>query len=140
MAAAAPGPQRALQVALLLAGIVAVAVADRTATAVGRFAGPGTMSVILSVGGFLVGGWALGMALRLQVAPSARGDPRTRLLLGVPCGLLAGWPLLLTAAPAGLTALIPVWALELQRIAPFGGAALGVVIALAVTPRRRRRA
>ena len=137
--AAPSGRHRALQLALLAAGVVAVAVADRTASAVGRVTGPGTLSAVLSVGGFLVGGWALGMALRLQLAPSARGDRRLRLLLGVPCGLLAGWPLVLVNAPASLVGLLPAWVLDLQRIAPFGGAALGVVIALAVTPRGRRR-
>ncbi len=134
-----PGRRRALGLALVLAGIVAVAVADQTATAVGRALGPGTFSVGVSVGGYVVGGWAVGMALRLQVAPAAKGDRRMRVLLGVPCGLLAGWPLLLAAAPAALTGLVPGWALALQRVAPFGGAALGVVVALAVAPRSRRR-
>ena len=131
--------RRALQLGLLAVGLAAVVVSDRTATVVSRAAGPGVTSVVLAVGGFLVGGWALGLALRLQVAPSARGDRGTRLLLGIPCGVLAGWPIVLATMPPALASPLPAWALDLQRVAPFGGAALGVVLALAVVPRGRRR-
>ncbi|MFO8076101.1 MAG: hypothetical protein R6T85_08280 [Egibacteraceae bacterium] len=137
MAAAPRGRQRALQLGLLLAAVAVVVVADRTASALARAIGSGVASALLSVGGHVVGGWALGLALRLQLARASRPDPRARLVLGVPTGLLAALPMGLAVAPEGLVAALPGWLLAAQVAAPFAGVALGVVLALAVVPSRR---
>jgi hypothetical protein len=133
--------QRVLQVGLVAAAIAAVVVADRTATAA-LAVDPGLaarrLHGFLVVGGRVVAGWALGLAFRMQFTRAVRGDEQLRLLLGVPAGFLAAWPIVVTFVPLRLQRALPGWLMAgwATEIAPFAGVLLGLTLALAVRPRR----
>lgn len=125
--------RRVLQAGFLLAGLAAVVVVDSMAAQLARALGWDVVASLVLVGGRVLGGLAVGMALRLQLAPRARPDTRLRLALGLPCALLAVLPAILATWPTT----VPVWALRLQGAAPFAGTVLGLTLALAVRPARR---
>ena len=126
--------RRTLQVGFVLAALLAVWVADRTAGEI-----PGSdlvawrLQTLLVVAGRVVAGWAAGMAFRLQVAPRAAPDQSLRLLLGVPLGALAAWPIVRTGLPRQLADRLPGWFAGADGLAPVAGLLLGVTIAMAVT-------
>lgn len=135
--------QRALQVGFAAAAVLAVAVAERAAS--GLLAGtPGAdgarTATAVVVGGHALGGWALGMALRLQFARAVEVDRTVRVLLGIPACLLATWPLTATYLPPALLPRLPAWlAAGAADVSGFAAAALGLVLALGVTPAPGRR-
>jgi hypothetical protein len=129
--------QRALQLGLVVAAVAAVVVADRTAAAL-LAADPSLaarrLHAVLLLGGRVAGGWAVGMAFRLQLARSAKPDEQLRLLLGVPAGFLCAWPVVLTFLPAWLRGALPSWltAGPLLEVQPFVAVVFGLVLALSV--------
>lgn len=134
--------RRVLQLALVAAGLAVVVLADRTAGGV-LAADPSLaarrMHALLVVGGRVVGGWALGLAFRMQVTRTTKPDEQLRLALGVPAGFLCAWPIVLTYLPSGLVRSLPSWltvgvAVEVQ---PFVAVLFGLTLALSVTPSRR---
>jgi hypothetical protein len=129
--------QRLLQLALLLAGLAAVVVGDRVAGDL-RAAGMAVPAALLVPGVRVTAGWAAGMALRMQLAPTGRGDEQLRTLLGIPLGFLTAWPILLLLLPPGGRRLLPGPLLtDAAALQPVAAVLFGVVLALAVSPRRR---
>lgn len=129
--------RRALQLGYLLAALAAVAVGEATADVLWRLWGA-EPAVTLRLAVRVLAGWAVGTALRLELAPRARAHRGLRRLLGWPLGLAACWPLLLALLPGDVLASVPpaVRGPAAQAVSLFAAGALGVVIALAV---RRRR-
>lgn len=130
--------RRALQAGFVVAALLAVWVADRTAAEItGTDVVAGRLQTLLVVSGRVVAGWAGGMAFRLQLAPRSRPDGALRLLLGVPLGALAAWPLVRTGLPDAVSAWVPAWLAALGALAPVAGLLLGLTLALAVERARR---
>lgn len=127
--------RRVLQFGFLAVAVALVVIADLTADGLATLSA-GPLAPFVAVGGRVAGGFAVGMACRLQDTRRSRPDPGLRLLLGLPCAALAGVPVLLAAAPGAAAASAGV-VVELQRLAPFAGAMLGIILALAVRPTRR---
>lgn len=134
--------RRALQLALATAALAVVATADAAATGLlagSPAAGARRGAALLVAAGHVAGGWGLGLALRLQLAPRGRVDHTLRTLLGVPACLLAAWPLASGYVPAALAARLPDAVLAAaDAAAPFAAVALGLVLALGVVARRGR--
>ncbi|QBI18943.1 hypothetical protein ER308_04885 [Egibacter rhizosphaerae] len=132
-----PLSRRMLQLGYVVAGLGLVVVGDLMAGALATLWGA-EPAVVARIGARVIGGWAVGTALRLELARRAKPEPGLRWLLAGPLGLVAGWPLLLALLPGGVLELVPavLRGATAQGLAPFAGAALGVVLALAV---RRRR-
>lgn len=133
--------QRLLQVGLVVAAVAAVVVADETASrlaVIDESLVAARLQAFLVVGGRVAAGWALGLAFRLQFTRAVRGDEQLRLLLGIPAGFLAAWPIVLTFLPGWLAALLPGWLLRGWALdaSPFAGVVLGLTLALAVKARR----
>ena len=133
--------QRLVQLGLVAAALAAVVVADRTAgalLAVDQSLGARRLHALLIVGGRVMAGWSLGLAFRMQFARGARSDEQLRLLIGVPAGFLAAWPIVVTWLPGWLTRVLPGWLVRgwPVDVAPFAGVVLGLTLALAVRARR----
>ena len=133
--------QRVIQAGLAAAAVAAVVVADRTAAAllaVDQGLAAQRVHAVLVVGGRVVAGWALGLAFRMQFTRAVRGDEQLRLLIGVPAGFLAAWPIVLTFLPTWLVRPLPRWLVDgwAVEVAPFTGILLGLTLALAVRSRR----
>jgi hypothetical protein len=124
-------------VGFVVAAVLAVAVADGTADRLLPGAGSNAQRLAgaLVVGGRVVGGWALGMAFRLQFVRAVSVDRQARLLLGVPACLVATWPIAVTFLPAAIVGGLPGWVgtQALAGVAPFAGVVLGLVLSLGVT-------
>lgn len=134
--------QRALQTGFVVAAVLAVLVADRSADRLLVLDGglnARRVAALLVVGGRVAGGWALGMAFRLQFARAVSVDREARLLLGVPACLVASWPVMVTFLPRTLVEALPGWLTGgvLVEVAPFTGVVLGLVLSLGVTGARR---
>lgn len=135
--------QRALQVGFVVAAVLAVLVGDRAADrllVLETGLNAQRIAAALVVGGRVAGGWALGMAFRLQFTRGVAVDRQARLLLGVPACLVAAWPLASTLLPAALAARLPAAVADgaLADAAPFAGVVLGLVLSLGVTSSRAR--
>lgn len=136
--------QRALQVGFVAAAALTVAVADGAAQRVlllDAGANAVRFSGALVVAGRVAGGWALGMAFRMQFVRAVEVDRQARLVLGVPACLVAMWPLAVTFLPPVLDARLPGWLAGggvLPGVAPFAGLVLGLVLSLGVTGKNRR--
>jgi hypothetical protein len=133
--------QRVIQLGLVAAAVAAVIVADRTAGAVlaiDHSLGARRLHALLVVGGRVMAGWSLGLAFRMQFTRGVHSDEQLRLLIGVPAGFLAAWPLVVTWLPGWLTRVLPGWLARgwAVEIAPFAGIVLGLTLALAVKARR----
>lgn len=130
-----PRRQRLLQVGFAAAAFVAVAIGDRIAALLGH----GGEATLLRLCGRVVAGWSLGLAFRLQFTRSARPDVRLRWMLALPAGIIAAWPLVAAEIPATVRTTAPVRMLtEATSLAGFAATALGLTLALAVLPGRRR--
>lgn len=133
---------RAIQLGFVVVAIALVAVADAIAARMLAIQAGGTgrgLHALLLVGGRVIGGWAVGLAFRMQLARSATGDGELRRLLGIPLVIVCAWPVLLVVLPPQLVGAVPVAlrsgpAIEVQ---PFAAVILGLVLALAVRVRRR---
>jgi hypothetical protein len=143
MGVARPGrKQRALQLGLVTVAVTLVVVADRTADSLLALDGglaARRLHALLVVGGRVVGGWAVGLAFRLQLARTAKPDEVLRLLLGIPAGFLCAWPIVLTFLPARAVQAMPSWltAGVVVEIQPFVAVLFGLTLALSVAPSRR---
>lgn len=120
---------RLLQAGFLLVAVACVVVADLTADRLAVLDADGPAASFVAVGGRVAGGFAVGLALRLQHRRALRPDATFRLAAGLPCAIVAAAPSLLAAGPWVPTG--PVVA-AIVRLAPFAGAVLGVVLALSV--------
>lgn len=120
---------RLLQASFLLVAIASVLVVDLTADRLAVLRPDGPAAPFVAVGGRVAGGFAVGLALRLQHRAALRPDPSFRLAAGLPCAVVAAAPALLAAGPWVLSGSLVV---ALVRLAPFAGAVLGVVLALSV--------
>jgi hypothetical protein len=133
--------QRLIQLGLIAAAVAAVVVADRTAESllvVDQRLAARRLHAFLVVGGRVLAGWTLGMAFRMQFTRAASSDDRLRLLVGVPAGFLAAWPIVLTFLPGWLSRALPGWLAGGWAVeaAPFAGVVLGLTLALAVRAKR----
>ena len=130
-----------LQVGLIGAALAAVVVADATANsllALDASLPARRVHAFLVVGGRVLAGWALGLAFRMQFTRGVRGDDQLRLLVGVPCGFLCAWPIVVTFLPGWLIGALPGplaggWVMDLS---PFAGVVFGLTLALAVKTSR----
>jgi hypothetical protein len=137
--------QRILQIGFVLAAFGVVFLADRIAAQVLRIdTGPNARQIhgTVVLGGRIVAGWALGLAFRIQLAVRGNVEP-DRLLrraVAVPASLLAAWPILHVRLPARVAGSLPAWATTggVFDLAPIAALTLGLVVALGVTPTRRR--
>ena len=128
--------RRALQAGFMLVAVAAVVIADLTADRLALLQPTGPAAVFVAVGGRVVGGFAVGMAFRLQLARRAKPDPRFRLWVSVPAAVIATVPALLAVWTGPWDALSPVL-VALRRLAPFAGVVLGLSLALSVRTVRR---
>ena len=128
--------RRLLQAGFLLAAVAAVVVADLTADELSVLQPAGPAPAFVAVAGRVLGGFAVGMAFRLQMARSTKPDPRFRLWVSVPCAALAVTPALM-AVWTGPWDTLGQTLVTLQRLAPFAGAVLGLSFALSVRSTRR---
>lgn len=130
--------RRVLQLGFLVAALLAVYVADRTAAELaGTDLVARRLQTFLVVAGHTVAGWAAGMAFRLQLAPRSVPDVSLRLWLGIPLGALAAWPLVWTGLPETIARHVPGWLARIGVVAPVAGVFLGLTLSLAVTRSRR---
>lgn len=128
-----PGSRRALQVGFVVAALAAVGVGEAMADALVRLWGA-EPAVITRLASRVVAGWAVGTALRMELAPRARPHRLLRRLLGIPLGVVAVWPVLLALLPGETLAAVPpaLRGHPAQAVATFAAGGVGVVLALAV--------
>lgn len=129
-----------LQAGFAAAAVAAVWVSDRIGTgmavAVAGIGGVRWQTAIL-LAGRIVGGWALGMAFRLQFARAVEPDPQLRRLLVTPAAIVCMWFVALPFLPAGAVAALPAWATAegASGVVGFIAVLLGLAWSLAVIRR-----
>lgn len=134
--------QRILQLALVIVAVALVVVGDRTAGSVlsadGSLAAQ-RLHAVLVIGGRVAGGWAVGLAFRMQLSRTTKPDEQLRLAIGIPAGFLCAWPIVLTYLPGAAVRALPSWltggvAVEVQS---FVAVLFGLTLALSIRPSRR---
>lgn len=123
--------RRGLQLAFLVTAMGLVVVGDLVADRLAILDRSSAAVPFVAVGARVLGGFAVGLALRLQFSRRSRPDPGLRMTVALPCALLAAVPGLLAMWPWSVP--LPAEALlAAHRLAPFAGAALGATLALSV--------
>lgn len=146
MSSARSGPRgHAVLVWALLAGaVVLVAVTDATADRLLMWVDTDTawrVHAAVATGGRVLGGWAVGMALRLHLLGGGRpvkgASPWLRWGAAVPLAAICGWPLVIGPGVQGMAA----WGDGelVLGLGSFAGVVLGLVVAQGVEVGGRRR-